>query len=574
MQQIIFNNLKFGLVKSYLLKIAISFFAISFISSLSYGQIDTNSKVRIVVFNSVGQKENIKNNQRISIVYGPAIKPEHTYLSYSNGRSRDEYIIELQSFENYLREINRLRIGVDSLRNQLLLSKNEKVDTVEIIKEIEKKSSNSHSRLGVYDIIDSLRNEAIEREKLDILSRIPKINSSSDADSMVIKANINTINRNNQEIERNQNRIDTLLFAIEESKRTGIGLESIDDFYKEIEQLRARNQEIEQINEKLIYNNSILSADLRARNAEYDALIRMIYLLVAIVLIFLMIAIFIYFSYRQKKKFNSELNKINTDLERINNILTISNNEKSQLLRIIRKELDTASKYVASLLPAPILKGAIKSDWIFIPSAQLGGDAFGYNFIDDDNIAIYFVDVSGHGVGSALHSVQVLNILRNRTLPNVDFNEPKDVLTELNNIFQMSNYSGVYFTMFYASYNLKDRTLKYSGAGHPPMILKSGNIYKSLESQNIFIGAVPDISYSSDCIQISKGSSLSIFSDGAFEFERTNKDMYTFDEFKQDFISIVYEKKKPLSDLYLNAKNISRLEELDDDFSVLKIDFD
>ena len=89
-----------------------------------------------------------------------------------------------------------------------------------------------------------------------------------------------------------------------------------------------------------------------------------------------------------------------------------------------------AAAYVQSLLPAP-QTGPISTDWVFIPSAELGGDAFGYHWLDDDHFAMYLLDVCGHGIGAALHSVSVLNVLRAQTLRDTDFYQPSDVLAAL-----------------------------------------------------------------------------------------------------------------------------------------------
>src|SRR5215471_4584008 len=49
-------------------------------------------------------------------------------------------------------------------------------------------------------------------------------------------------------------------------------------------------------------------------------------------------------------------------------------------------ELVKAAEYVRSLLPPP-LTGAIETEWCFEPSHQLGGDAFGYHWIDEAHFA-------------------------------------------------------------------------------------------------------------------------------------------------------------------------------------------
>ena len=52
-----------------------------------------------------------------------------------------------------------------------------------------------------------------------------------------------------------------------------------------------------------------------------------------------------------------------------------------------------------SLLPEPLTTGLVRAECRFVPSAQLGGDAFGYYWLDQSTFVFYLVDVSGHGAG-------------------------------------------------------------------------------------------------------------------------------------------------------------------------------
>ena len=96
--------------------------------------------------------------------------------------------------------------------------------------------------------------------------------------------------------------------------------------------------------------------------------------------------------------------------------------------RRLANEMKQAEKYVRSLLPEKLKKGPIRTDWRFVPSAELGGDSFGYYWLDDDNFAFFLLDVSGHGIGSALLSVSAMNALRSQALPQTDFRQPSEVL--------------------------------------------------------------------------------------------------------------------------------------------------
>ena len=101
----------------------------------------------------------------------------------------------------------------------------------------------------------------------------------------------------------------------------------------------------------------------------------------------------------------------------------------------------------------------------------MGGDAFGYHMLDEDHFAIYLTDVSGHGVGAALLSVSVMNVLRSQSLPNTDFKDPEQVLEALNIAFPGEENNDMFFTIWYGVYHLPTRTLTYASAGHPPAIL-------------------------------------------------------------------------------------------------------
>jgi sigma-B regulation protein RsbU (phosphoserine phosphatase) len=80
-------------------------------------------------------------------------------------------------------------------------------------------------------------------------------------------------------------------------------------------------------------------------------------------------------------------------------------------------------------------RGHIRTEWRFVPSASLGGDAFGYHWLDSKRLALYLIDVSGHGGRPALLSVSVINALRSQFIPDTDFYSPANVLDTLNRAF-------------------------------------------------------------------------------------------------------------------------------------------
>ena len=201
----------------------------------------------------------------------------------------------------------------------------------------------------------------------------------------------------------------------------------------------------------------------------------------------------------------------------------------------LAEELAEAAKYLTSLLPER-LSGAITTAWEFIPSAELGGDTFGYGWLDDDRFAMYLLDVCGHGLKAALLSISAMNVLRNQTLQATDFGSPASVLGGMNEAFQMDRHNNMYFTMWYAIFDRRTRTLRYANAGHPPAILIGGESAETatpmeLSNPGMIIGGFPGMTYEELTVNLPPFSRLYFFSDGLYEITRPDNSMLTFEEF-------------------------------------------
>ncbi len=199
-------------------------------------------------------------------------------------------------------------------------------------------------------------------------------------------------------------------------------------------------------------------------------------------------------------------------------------------------ELAEAAGYVKSLLPAPLKGPEVVADWRFLPSSALGGDAFGYNWIDPEHFAVYLLDVCSHGVGAALLSISVMNALRSRNLQAVDFQSPGQVLTALNRLFVMENQNNLYFTMWYGVFSRSTRQLTYASAGHPPAILITGSDRPGAKAQRLRtrgapIGTFPEGNYPVQHTTLGSFNRLFVFSDGVYEITRPDGSMLSLDEF-------------------------------------------
>jgi phosphoserine phosphatase RsbU/P len=246
--------------------------------------------------------------------------------------------------------------------------------------------------------------------------------------------------------------------------------------------------------------------------------------------------------------------------------------------RQLAEEVAQAAKYVLSLLPAPIQAGPVRVDWRFVPSMQLGGDSFGYHWLDDDHFAVYLLDVSGHGVGASLLSVSALNVLRSQSLPNTDFRDPGQVLQGLNSAFLMDQHDDKYFTIWYGVYRKSTHQLWYAGGGHPPALLFDGlergkTRVKHLESGGPLIGMVPGLQFDTQTTDLGPCAKLLLFSDGVFEIEQANGEMWKFDE----FVGFVCDSppNEPIMDRLLShVQELHGSNQLEDDFSIAEASFE
>lgn len=239
-------------------------------------------------------------------------------------------------------------------------------------------------------------------------------------------------------------------------------------------------------------------------------------------------------------------------------------------------ELSEAAAYLRSLLPAP-LTGALETEWCFQPSQQLGGDAFGYHWIDDSHFALYLLDVCGHGVGAALLSVSVLNTLRAQALPSVDFGRPAQVLAALNRAYRMENHNQLYFTIWYGVYRLKARELVYASGGHPPALLFGGTGPQkqspiALKTASPAIGCLEEAAFMEALQPVESGARLLVLSDGVYEILRENNQTDTWNDFVASFSSLEVTALRPMERLH-RAQQLRGAEVLEDDFSLVEVRF-
>jgi sigma-B regulation protein RsbU (phosphoserine phosphatase) len=147
-------------------------------------------------------------------------------------------------------------------------------------------------------------------------------------------------------------------------------------------------------------------------------------------------------------------------------------------------------------------------------------------------MGFYVLDVSGHGVSSALLAVQVSRFLSPLIAagalpkksaadrPGYRLTPPLEVVRELNHLFPMSDTAMQYFTIIYGHYHIPSHTVHLAAAGHPgPIVVHSDGRTTVHELSGNPIGFFPDEGATfSECeIALEPGDRIFFFSDGVVE---------------------------------------------------------
>ena len=166
--------------------------------------------------------------------------------------------------------------------------------------------------------------------------------------------------------------------------------------------------------------------------------------------------------------------------------------------------------------------------WHYRPCDELAGDGLNVFKCDDENVAMYVMDVSGHGVAAALLSVSVTHHLSqligssdesaqcDMTAENVV--SPAWLASNLNALFPMQSVGRHYFTFVYGVLNVKTRQFCFVSAGSPgPLVVHADGTSEVHDVPAVPIGMFPDSEYVDTVIQLQQGDRLYLHSDGLYE---------------------------------------------------------
>jgi phosphoserine phosphatase RsbU/P len=214
----------------------------------------------------------------------------------------------------------------------------------------------------------------------------------------------------------------------------------------------------------------------------------------------------------------------NHDLERR---LSARNAELESAAEATHRDLQAAAMIQRSYLPrtAPENVG-MRFAWKFNPCEALAGDSLNICPLTEDHVAIYVLDVAGHGVAAALLAVAATRALSPATDPHSLLLDrankgagsqpfsPVEIADRLNKQFAWDAATNQFLTIFYSVVNTKTGQCRYVSAGHPVAI--------HLPKEGAAI-AVPG---EGSGLPLQPGDRLYLYSDGVMEAMRPDREMF------------------------------------------------
>lgn len=207
---------------------------------------------------------------------------------------------------------------------------------------------------------------------------------------------------------------------------------------------------------------------------------------------------FIISNLAKEKETQGERDRYHTELERKN------------------AELQIARDIQASFLPEKIPQiPGYQFAACSIPAREVGGDFYDIITFPDQKTGLIIADVSDKGVPAALFMALSRTVVR----ANAEWHEgAKEVIEGTNTTISADARSGMFVTLFFAILDQGSRRLTYVNAGHnPPLVFRAGREPIPLPATGIALGAISDVDYEEQSVNLLPGDVVLFYTDGVTE---------------------------------------------------------
>ncbi len=272
-------------------------------------------------------------------------------------------------------------------------------------------------------------------------------------------------------------------------------------------------------------------------------------------------------------------------IRRLTNELIMTNIELTDKQKRLDEDLKAAAGIQQSLLPRtiPDFKN-LAIAWKFMPSHMIGGDIFNVFRLDENHVGFYMIDVSGHGVPSALITVSVSQMLqpdsgyvtkkKQYEPPGYKIEPPGVVLQILDREYPLSRFEK-YFTIIYMVINIRDGSLLYSNAAHPPpVIIHQDSGLKILDKGGTIIGLDGIVPFEEEQIDLHDGDKIILYTDGVVEYQNNEEEFFGEERFYSLLNDLRHETvEKLIDEVVTSIIAFGKGKEFQDDITLVAIEY-
>ncbi len=233
-----------------------------------------------------------------------------------------------------------------------------------------------------------------------------------------------------------------------------------------------------------------------------------------------------------------QVGQLNASFEDLNTQLLKLSGDLLEKQRALEEDLAAAARIQHSLIPSDGqgLAG-VETAWSFVPCDDVGGDVFNFMSLDERRVAFYVVDVTGHGVPSAMVTFSVAQTLAPHVGMTVGQGQegviasPKQVLEHLDREYPLERFEKP-FTIVYLVLDLVSGEAVYSAAAHPPTVLiRPGDGVSLLEEGGPVIGMGEFLGFDEGKVVLRPGDRIFLYTDGITEQCNPKGELFGDDRF-------------------------------------------
>ncbi|MDX9821879.1 MAG: SpoIIE family protein phosphatase [Syntrophales bacterium] len=195
----------------------------------------------------------------------------------------------------------------------------------------------------------------------------------------------------------------------------------------------------------------------------------------------------------------------------------------------IDSELRIARETQMSMVPKPRLSfplhPGIELHAVLKPAREVGGDLYNFFPIGKDRLCLAVGDVCGKGVPASLYMAISQKLIK---AAYREGESPGELLGRLNREICDGNDAMIFVTLFLAFFDARTGELEFSSAGHnPPYRIRRDAAATVGSAPALAIGIRAETSYGNCALQLGKGETLFLYTDGVTEAMNAGGELYS-----------------------------------------------